>query len=511
MSDSPPNPEETGLNCPECDYNLTGAPSDRCPWCGWKIDLDVLASLAQQGVGPRRAGVVAAALVLGIGSMLAVAALISRGAKLSLYDGITVLGVLAAAGGHLYLAVLAALGGLHWPIRQRETGDVLRLVGWLSVVAGIAGAADALHVSPAARGVQGVALSGVLEFVLRAFFFALPGFTLLMLRMVSLSAQVCASRNGWRRQTGGSRAAGHGGAMPGQETQAIGSPAYSPGGAPFAVELVGRYVRRQLTQSWSDEPRPTTPPLEAIIARAWEAQCALAGQENRLLHNGKLGRLVRAVATSSCLQLELGSTCYRDFIGTNVHDSAMVREINPAALANPLGISVTLITRDGYLVYGRRSDRVACHAGFLHTFGGMLEAADRDENGYDIFGSAVRELHEETGIKQDEITDIVTSGLVRDTWLYQPELLFEATVALTRKELSDRFNPALSNGEHTGIEFVHDDPDAVVLLIEQAKPIAPVAQAALLLHGRHNWGAEWYEQTCYVLYGDLPSVVRPSG
>lgn len=493
-----PTRTETDFHCPECDYNLTGAPGDRCPWCGWKIDPNELIAHSQERLGTRRVGVVAASAVFGVGSLVVVAALVSHGTRLSLYDGITVLGVLAAAGGHLCVAVLAARGPPHWPIRQRETGDILRLAGWLSVVAGVIGASAALGVSSNTRGVQGVVINGALEFVLRALFFTLPGCTLLIQRMVSLRDRM---HPGHRRTR-----LGAGKVSP--QARLTTRASEPPGGAPFTVVLFDHYSRDQLTQQWADERRPTTPAIEAAIARTWTTQKALAEKEDHLLYDGALGRLLRVTASPGRLELKLGPTCYRDFVGTNVHNAAMVEAENPDALANPLGVSITLTTRDGYLAFGRRSRRVANHAGFLHAFGGMLEEADRCAKGYDVFGSAVRELCEELGIRKEELEEMTVGGLVRDGTWHQPELLFEATTPMTRSDLSTRFDPASGEAEHTAIEFVHDDPDAIMPFIERATPVTPIAQAAMLLHGRHSWGVTWYEQTCYVLYGELPRVLN---
>ena len=38
--------------------------------------------------------------------------------------------------------------------------------------------------------------------------------------------------------------------------------------------------------------------------------------------------------------------------------------------------------------------------------------------------------------------------------------------------------------------------------------VAPIAAAAMLLHGKIAWGEGWYEQACYLLYGDLPESLR---
>jgi 8-oxo-dGTP pyrophosphatase MutT (NUDIX family) len=170
-----------------------------------------------------------------------------------------------------------------------------------------------------------------------------------------------------------------------------------------------------------------------------------------------------------------------------------------------LGISSTVMTRDGFLVFGRRGDRVAFHAGHLHTFGGLLEPSDRNTSGrFDVFGAAIRELVEELGVRRDEVVEFLVTGLVRDRSILQPELLFEANLTLSRAELTARFDPTLPGQEHTGLEFVHDEPEATVAFLRRSTPVAPVAAAAMLLHGRHAWGADWYEQSCYVLYGELP-------
>ena len=472
-------PVEQDLHCPECDYNLTGAPGDRCPWCGWEIDVDELVAMAAESGHARRLGVAATALVVGIGSLVALTSLLLQPRPMSKWDAFAVLAVLSAAGGHLALGVQALLSVGHWPMRARSLAEILRYAGYLSIILGLFGAASVFGAVPTPRIVRGVQVNGVLEYVILALLLAMPGCALLVLRIVSFRSARARSRSAL--------------AAEGSST------------APFFIEFVQRFTKDQISQNWNATSRPSTPAIEGVIARTWETELALGHESQQMLYNGDLIRLVESRVTPAQLHLELGPTCYRDFLGTNLHHAATVSRTGEPHLANPLGISSTVITRDGFLAFGRRSARVAFHAGYLHTFGGLLEPSDKAADGrFDVFGAAIRELIEELGVRKNEIVEIIIAGLVRDRSILQPELLFEATLTLSRAELSARFDPTLPGQEHTGLEFVHDEPEVAVAFLQRSAPVAPVAAAAMLLHGRHAWGTDWYEQSCYVLYGELP-------
>jgi hypothetical protein len=93
--------------------------------------------------------------------------------------------------------------------------------------------------------------------------------------------------------------------------------------------------------------------------------------------------------------------------------------------------------------------------------------------------------------------------MVRDHQIHQPELLFDVQVSASARELRSLFDGE-SDDEHVAIESCHDEPESIVPFINGADRITPVAIASLLLHGRASWGETWYEQTAYVLLGDLP-------
>jgi hypothetical protein len=98
-------------------------------------------------------------------------------------------------------------------------------------------------------------------------------------------------------------------------------------------------------------------------------------------------------------------------------------------------------------------------------------------------------------------------GLVRDRVILQPELLFQVSVTHTRAELEGNMKTEKAAREHVGAEFLFvDDPDAVAPFLQSSQPITPVAEASILLYGRHRWGAEWYDQFCLIRYGELPPM-----
>ena len=264
--------------------------------------------------------------------------------------------------------------------------------------------------------------------------------------------------------------------------------------APWRLDWARRYTRDQVAVEMSDVPRSSDPVVERAIDEAWGRELERAKREGTLLYDGRLGRLIQAEATTTGVRFRLGHTSFREFIGTHVAHMEGTAIVGAEHLANPLGISALPITTDGFIVLGRRGFGVRVHGGCLHPFGGMLEAADlRPDGSYDIFGSAARELGEELGLAGDEITELAIVGLIRDRALDQPELVFDASLRLSRSQLEAKFDGDFSDAEHTRIEFVPDDRASFVPFLADADLVTPVALGALLVHGRHRWGTLWFE------------------
>src|SRR5436305_4304915 len=128
--------------------------------------------------------------------------------------------------------------------------------------------------------------------------------------------------------------------------------------------------------------------VKAEIERVWAMMNARPGVH---LFDGAMCRMESFSADSAGLSMVLSDVTYKSFAGTNMHNPQFGTQYGEAAMANPLGISVALISADGFLATGRRNERVAYYPGRIHPFAGALEPEDE----LDVFAAVARELNEE--------------------------------------------------------------------------------------------------------------------
>ncbi len=264
---------------------------------------------------------------------------------------------------------------------------------------------------------------------------------------------------------------------------------------PFVVDVYGSFRSDQLEIVYRDEPAPAIPALEAMVGRTWAEQVEQARQRGSLLYNGQVVRLLRHRVEDGRLLMEGGPSDFAHFMGTNYLNYARVEEFGWEAYSNPIGVSGIILTRDGWILYGRRNHRVACHPGYVQAFGGSLEAHERRPDGtFDAFACVLRELKEEADVEPEDVADIRCLGLARDRWIRQPELIFDVGIRQTREEMADRLRHDDEEQEHAEIVACADEPAAIVPFVRRMEPISPVSVGALFLHGRRRFGEEWYEQ-----------------
>jgi len=265
----------------------------------------------------------------------------------------------------------------------------------------------------------------------------------------------------------------------------------------FFLDVVGAFGPQDVTIEWSEERRATNEEVERLIDQAWELAVWQARKAGQNLFNGQLCRLIRYAAEADRLVLTLGRVSFKEFVGTN-QTQANVRYLHgPEVLADPLGVSGTLRTQDGFLILGRRSHRVVQYAGRIHPIGGSVEPREAGAGAGgglpDPFETILRELQEETAVAPEKVTDRTLLGLVRDKHTVQPELVFDISVAVDARDMYQIATMAEDTEEHSELVPVRDHPAGVVTFLEQHfNDLTPIGLASLLLHGLHHWGSGWF-------------------
>lgn len=226
----------------------------------------------------------------------------------------------------------------------------------------------------------------------------------------------------------------------------------------------------------------------AIVRGEIEHVWAMMGQKPGVhLFDGRMCRVESFSADAARLSIVLSETSYKSFAGTNMHNPHFGAQYGESAMANPLGISVALISADGFLAMGRRNERVAYYPGRIHPFAGALEP----EDGLDVFAAVGRELNEELGLRQEELSDLKCLGIAEDRGLVQPELICYAEVGRTLEEL----RRGVDEVEHDAIVAAAVSREAFERELSGAKLYTPIALATMLLCGRERFGNEWFDAT----------------
>ncbi len=245
--------------------------------------------------------------------------------------------------------------------------------------------------------------------------------------------------------------------------------------------LTGQWLPEDVKSHAAPDTRRTLPEVDALIDAAWKS----AGQRPGIhLFDGAMCRWESSKVDGQRLTLGFSQTSYRIFLGTNLSYPQLYDTHGPDVLANPVGLSVILLTHDGYLLMGQRSDSVAYHAGRVHPFAGTLEPADAGN----VFHGIYRELQEELHLPASEVIDPSLIGIAEDTAIHQPELIFTAVASRTRDELTGTVDAA----EHAGLWSLRAEPAAIENALRQPTDLTPIAIAALLLWSRVYIGDDFF-------------------
>uniref|UniRef100_A0A8C9VQE6 Nudix (nucleoside diphosphate linked moiety X)-type motif 22 n=1 Tax=Scleropages formosus TaxID=113540 RepID=A0A8C9VQE6_SCLFO len=195
-----------------------------------------------------------------------------------------------------------------------------------------------------------------------------------------------------------------------------------------------------------------------------------------------------AVKKDTVLTMQLGLTCYKDFLGTNW--SKNVKELmregeiqfgNPESfLAQPLGVGAVLQTVDKHVVFLRRSQKVAEAPGLLDIPGGhpepkavcrgvseesiQVEQLPEEAVVRELFSSVQTEIKDEVNIPLSCLSEPILMGIaLNHTSAGRPSAEFYVSCSLTSKEVKKLYwegGPEAS--ESTDIIFLNKEVKRIV-------------------------------------------------
>ena len=230
------------------------------------------------------------------------------------------------------------------------------------------------------------------------------------------------------------------------------------------------------------------PPVEKFIDNAWATYVRASRGTGIKVYNGGVLRLDNFDRTDGRLSLTLSDTDFRSCIGTGTN--RFVTAFPHALQANPLTVSVALVTIDGQIVLEKRS-RIDARRRKYHVIAGFMEREfDALGNHPNPFETLRREVREELGLILDG--PLCVAGLVRA--VYGSELCFYYRLPISFEHLLEIKADSETDCEIDALQAVEDSPSAVAsFLVRHTTDFVPSGRACLLLYGREAYGESWYD------------------
>ncbi|KAL2077079.1 hypothetical protein ACEWY4_026583 [Coilia grayii] len=211
------------------------------------------------------------------------------------------------------------------------------------------------------------------------------------------------------------------------------------------------------------------------------------------------------------LRLQLGLTCYKDYLGTNWSETVSELQSHgrvqlgdaQALLAQPLGVGAVMATADGQVVLLRRSHKVAEAAGLLDIPGGhpepkavckgvseesiTMELLEGREDAVlmEIFSSVLAEIRDEVNVPLSCLSEPILLGIaLNHTSAGRPSAEFYVRCSLTAEQVKAAYwlgGPEAN--ESTDVVFLRETE---LLNLDESTPLwselCPSAKGAIILH-----------------------------
>ncbi len=261
----------------------------------------------------------------------------------------------------------------------------------------------------------------------------------------------------------------------------------------FEILAHGLYRPDQLYITYDPSLRmPTSPTIQAWMDTLWEQKLALAREQKIPLFDAPLFRFVEVEAKADgTLHLVLGDTGYKEYVTTRVPEFAQGRKREE--LGNALSVCSVVETSDGYILLDKRQG-VDVYVGRYHVIGGFFER-DLDSTVSqqpDPFGAIRREIREETGILQSDMSEQFCLGVVYDTATPHAEMCFLTQLKIP---LAQVFKRIPEEDEIKQLETLFVTKVSLRdFLLKNHGNISATGEPNLLMYGGMRFGEAWFEE-----------------
>ncbi len=214
-------------------------------------------------------------------------------------------------------------------------------------------------------------------------------------------------------------------------------------------------------------------------------------------------RLNNAALSGKTLELVLGVTDFKDYIGTTQHaliDEQFRNRLIAAGMAdhndpnhyfaNPLAVCANIVTSDGFIPVGMRGDTVAIYKNMPHVIGGYVKVNGNNKPDFsvkdvDLSDDMIKELGQELGLQRDDIEKIYFLGIVRNKAIRGPEIMYHVQLNINSDELMRRWaKQSRDKFEHRNITL-HSKDELPIFLEKYKGKMVPSGEATLSLFIQH--------------------------
>ncbi len=169
--------------------------------------------------------------------------------------------------------------------------------------------------------------------------------------------------------------------------------------------------------------------VEALRKAGWDRFLA----RHPAAFDGQLLRMAAHHVEDNRLSITAQATNFSAYVVTR--HAGFAEEHPGAERADPLGLTVLLVTADQHVIVTRRSLTAEQNPGALYLIGGYAEPAVGEE--VDLFEEAARELAEEVAVTDIDRSSAFAIGLAYDPVYCHPELCLLASSRSTSAEILD--------------------------------------------------------------------------